>query len=145
MWVWSYLKEEGVFGKTLEWLQQEGGEQGGGFDHLAHLVGPASLLELVEFAHCRLLALFLVRDIWLVDLECIFVEDKKIAPILFFGGLCVCLLDADEEAALEVKEGVEVEEDVVHEVSADDALFFHQLFEFLEELEMLDVGALRLD
>jgi hypothetical protein len=64
---------------------------------------------------------------------------------LLRDGLGVGLLDADEETALEIEEGVEVEEDVVDLVAADDAPLLDQFLEFLEEFEMLDVGALRLD
>ena len=61
------------------------------------------------------------------------------------GGQRVCLFDTDEESALEVEEGVQVQEDVVDLISADDALFFYEFLEFLQKLEMLDVCALGLD
>ena len=94
---------------------------------------------------CDLLAPLLVGNVRLVDLESILVQYKEVSPILLGGGLSVCLLDTDEKAALEIEESVEVEEDVVDLVSADDALLFDELLEFLQELEMLDVGALGLD
>ena len=59
--------------------------------------------------------------------------------------LCVGLFDADQEAALEVEEGVEIEEDVVHLVTTNDTPFFYQLLELLQQLQMLYVGTLRLD
>ena len=94
---------------------------------------------------CDLLAPLLVGNVRLVDLESILVQYKEVSPILLGGGLSVCLLDTDEEAALEIEESVEVEEDVVDLVSADDALLFDELLEFLQKLEMLHVGALGLD
>jgi hypothetical protein len=141
----TYRKQKGVLGQSLEGFQQERCEQGWRLDHLPHLGRSARLLKLIEFAHGDLLAFLLVCNVRLVDLEGLLVEHKQIAPILLRGWLCVGLLDADEEAALEVEKRVEVQEDVVHLVTADDALFLDELLEFLQQLEMLDVGALRLD
>lgn len=66
-------------------------------------------------------------------------------PVLLLGRHRIRLLDADEEAALEVEQRIEVQEDVVDLVAADDALLLDQLLELLQELEVLHVRALRLD
>ena len=64
---------------------------------------------------------------------------------MFGGGLRIGLLNADQETALEVEEGVQVQEDVVDLVSANDSLFLHKLLEHLQQLQMLDVSAFSLD
>ena len=116
-----------------------------GFDHLSHFGGSSRLPKLLEFAHRYLLASFLVRNVRLVDLECLLVENKQVSPVLLFRRLCIGLLHADQKTTLEVEESIEIEEDVVHLVTADYALLFNKLLELLQQLEMLDVGALRLD
>ena len=141
----AYRKKQRILCQSLERLQQKRCEYCGRLDHLAHFRCSARLSELLEFALCDLLAPLLVGNVRLVDLESILVQYKEVSPILLGGGLSVCLLDTDEEAALEIEESVEVEEDVVDLVSANDALLFDELLEFLQKLEMLHVGALGLD
>jgi hypothetical protein len=55
------------------------------------------------------------------------------------------LLNTDQKSALEVEKGVQVEEDVVDLVAANDTLLFNKLLELLQKLEVLDVRALGLD
>ena len=128
----------------MEGLHEEAVECGGRLDHLSHFRSRCGSVDAGGeggvVADDGLLAFALVGDVGLVDFEGFAIEDEELAPVLLGFGEEVGLLDADEEAALEVEQGVEVEEDVVHGVAGDDAFFFHEVFEGLQELEVLDVG-----
>lgn len=112
---------------------------------MSHFWRSARIFQFVELAHRNLFAFLLICNVRLVDLESLLVQNEQVSPILLRCGLCVCLLNANQEAALKVEQGIQIQENVVHLVAADDALLLYQLLELLQQLQMLDVGALRLD
>ncbi|KAI6804452.1 hypothetical protein KC361_g249 [Hortaea werneckii] len=124
-------EQQGVLGEALEGLHEERREGGRGLDDLNHFAITAGGSELRVFLRHSALASPLVRDVGFVDAERIAVENEKTTPILFVFGEGISLFDADEEAALEIEEGVEVEEDRVYRVAWDDAARFDQRFEAL--------------
>lgn len=58
---------------------------------------------------------------------------------MFVFGLVICLFHADEEAALEIEEGIEIQEDVMDCIAGDDALLLDRLFELLQHFKVLDI------
>jgi hypothetical protein len=102
------------------------------------MLGP---LNLVKDLTGKRSSLPLVGDKGLVDFEGLFVCDKRAAP--FLAGLWhrVGRLDPDKEPSLEVEDGVNVEKDVVHDVTGNYALDLERLFEVVQVFEILNVFA----
>lgn len=78
------------------------------FNNLAQFCRSASLLEFVKLPHRRLLALFLVGNISLVDVEALGKGAKQFSPVLLLFRKGIGLFDTDQEASLKVEEIVEI-------------------------------------
>lgn len=103
------------------------------------------LLDLVKHFLGHLRRLSLVGDKGLVDAEEFLVRDKRLAPSLDGGRHGVGGLDADQETALEVEDGVDVEEDLVDDVAGNHPLLLQSLFQVVQVLQVLDVFAFGVD
>lgn len=134
------LQEQRVLDETLHGLEQEtveGVEIAGD-----RVVGGADLVKVVLG---ELGGFALVGDKGLVDVERVLKCDKRVAPLLVLLWYRVGRLNADEEAALDVENGIDVEENLVDDIAVDNAPLLERLLEVVQVLEILDVLALGVD
>lgn len=103
------------------------------------------LLNLVKDLVGDLGSLALVRDEGLVDIKGILVQDKWRSPSLVGSRHRIRGFHSDQEAALEIENGIDVEEDLVKNVSWNRTLLFQRLFEIVQVFEILNVFSLRID
>lgn len=87
----------------------------------------------------------LIRDKGLVDIETVFKPDKRRAPSLICRWHRIRGLDSNQKTALKVENGVDIEKDLVNNISRNIALLFECLLQVVEVFEILDVFSLGID
>lgn len=136
----AYLEQQRVLDKTLHGLEQKAVERvevaGDG------VVGGA---DFVEEVLCQLSGFSLVGNKRLVDVEGLLEGNKRAAPLLRLLRRGVGRLDADQEAPLDVEDGVDVEEDLMDDIAVDDAALLEGLFQVVQIFKILDILALGVD
>lgn len=103
------------------------------------------MLNLVKDLVGDLSSLALVRDEGLIDIKGILVQDKGRSPSLVGNRHRIRGFHTDQEATLEIENGIDVEKDLVKNVSGNRALLFQRLFEVVQVFEVLNVFSLRID
>lgn len=102
-------------------------------------------LDLLKDLAGHLGSLALVRNKRPVNIESIFVGDKRSAPSLLAWRHGICCFDSDQQPPLEVEDSVDIEENLVDGIARDDALCLEHAFQVVEVFEILNVLALRVD
>lgn len=103
-------------------------------------------LDLVENLVGNLSGLALVCDEGLVNVnQSIFVHNKWRSPSLIRTRHRICCLNSNQESALKIENGIDVEEDLVQGIAGDCALLFERLFQVVQILKILDVFSLGID
>ena len=99
-------------------------------------------LDLVKGKIGGLRRLPLVCNEGRVDVEGFFKRHKWAAPPLVIGRHGVCSFDPNKKSPLKIKDGVDIKEDLVDNISRNNAPLFQGLLKVVQILEILDVLAL---
>lgn len=103
------------------------------------------LLDLVENLVRNLRRFALVGDEGLIDAEKLFVCNKRLAPSLRDRRHGVCGLDSNQEAALKIEDGVDVEENLMDNVARNHSLLLQGLLQVVQILQILDIFSFGID
>lgn len=78
-------------------------------------------------------------------IERLFIGNKGAAPFLSCLRHRVCCFHPDQELPLAIQDSVDVEEDVVHYITSDDAVLFQRLLQIVQMLKILNIFAFGVD
>ena len=105
----------------------------------------ANLLNLVEDLLRHQGRLPLIRNKRLIDIKSVLVHDEGGTPFLRRNGHRVGRLDPDKKPSLEIQNGINVEEDGVHDIAGYRSFLFESCLEVMQVLQILYVFALGVD